>query len=474
MNAVKRINHFTTVILLVGLMLCSASDLQAQRNMKYQRLSSGDQRPSQFFDFLVLPGKTDKTVTFASVYSFSYRYLPFKKLNQPGSSSKERAFFSPVDLSMEVFNSNEAQLEEKDSDVSVERLNPAERSFWKDTAFAETYEQTQSELMFLYGNIGMELNPGVYTYVLQMKRGERSDPRISKTRTMRLDSYQDMDMGNVILGEELYSDQENENQLKLMSMGDNVKYGSDFYALAYIPGYNPEASYMIKIDELNISRGDTSTGDQVYNQKLENTDILTDLRPELISTTDNKNILQLTSDSNGFTYALLKVPNSTFPNALYQLAIQNDNDETVSKTTFRSMWIDMPRSLLSLDISIDMLRYIVDDATLDALSEGSSAERERKFRAFWKKRDPTPETEYNELMTEYYRRIDYAYQNFSTSNSIGYESDQGEVYIKFGPPENIERKFPPNGSTVEIWSYPNREFIFRATSGFGDFRLVSK
>lgn len=457
-------------------MSCSVSELQAQRNANYQQLSIGDQRPSQFFDFLVLPGNSDETVTFASVYSFSYRTLPFKKLNQASAANNDdkRAFFSPINLSMEVFNSNEAQLKKRDSNISVERLEPAERSFWEDTAYAETYEQTQTELMFLYGNIGMELKPGIYTYVLQMTRGERSDPRISRTRTVRIDPYRDMEVGNVILGEELYSGQQEENQLKLMSMRDNVKYGSDFYAFAYIPHYDPGDSYTLTIRELSITGKDTTKGEEVFVQKLGNNEIRTELKPQLVSTGENENILQLASDSDGFTYALVEVPNSTFPNASYQLTIRDNSEQTVSRTTYHSMWIDMPRSLLSLDIAIDMLRYIVDEATLDSLSEGSQSERERKFRAFWKKKDPTPDTEYNELMAEYYRRIDYAYQNFSTSNRIGYESDQGEVYIKFGPPQNIERKFPPSGSTVEIWSYPNREFIFRATSGFGDFRLVSE
>src|SRR5699024_8004613 len=145
-----------------------------------------------------------------------------------------------------------------------------------------------------------------------------------------------------------------------------------------------------------------------------------------------------------------------------------------SQTVFQSMWIDMPRSLLSLDFSTKMLHYIVSQETIDRLTEGNRAEREQKYRSLWKKKDPTPKTEYNELMAEYYRRIDYAYQNFSSSTQPGFDTDQGRIYITYGPPRDKERKFPTSGSTVEIWTYPNKEFIFRATSGFGDFRLVSE
>jgi len=472
---VKRIIYLTAVLLIGGMSLWSASDLQAQRNARYQKLSSGDQRPSQFFDFIVLPGETNETVTFASVYSFSYRYLPFKKLNSPAANKEGKAFFSPVNLIMEVFNSNENQLKNGGASVSVEQLNPAGRTFWEDSAYAETYEQTQSEQNFLYGNIGMELQPGIYTYVLQLKRGERTESRLSRTRTLRIEPYSDMEVGNVLLGEELYDNQQNQSRLKLMSMGNNVKFGSDFYAFAYIPEYNPKASYTLSVNQLNNSAAeDTSEGKQVFNYELEQKDIRQGLRPELISNDKNENLVQLTTDVGGFTYALVNIPNSTFQNAGYRLTLRDENNKTVARTTFRSMWIDMPRSLLSLDMAIDMLGYIVDDQTIGRLSEGSNEARERKFRDFWQERDPTPKTEYNELMAEYYRRIDYAYQHYSTSNAIGYESDQGRIYIRFGPPDNIERKFPTSGSTVEIWSYPNREFVFRATSGFGDFRLISE
>lgn len=469
----KRSTYFIPAIILL-LLISSVCDIQAQRNARYQKLSISGERPSQFFDFVILPGETDGVVEFVSVFSLSYRNLPFKKFNQSGSSSTERAFFSPANLNMEIFNSNKEQLQRQDDKVSVEGMEPAGRSFWEDTAYAETYEQTQSELAFLQGHIGMELKPGIYTYVLQMKRGERSDSQLSRTRTIRLESYSDMKVGNVLLGEELSSDQQGEPQLTLMSMGKNVKYGSDFYALAYIPNYDSEASYRIEVNTLKESRGNTTVGQQVFSHTLESGNIRINIKPKLVTSGEKKNTLRLASDPDGFTYALVKIPNSTFENASYRLTVnQANSSESVSETGFRSMWIDMPRSLLSLDTATDMLRYIVEDETLDNLSEGSREERERKFRAFWEKRDPTPDTQYNELMAEYYRRIDYAYQNFSTSNKIGYESDQGEVYIKFGPPKDIKRKFPTDGATVEIWTYPDREFVFRATSGFGDFRLVS-
>ncbi|MDX1586711.1 MAG: GWxTD domain-containing protein, partial [Balneolaceae bacterium] len=165
----------------------------------------------------------------------------------------------------------------------------------------------------------------------------------------------------------------------------------------------------------------------------------------------------------------------TFPNSIYRLTVTRDGQaRPVARTVFHSLWIEMPTSLLNLDVAIDMLKFIVSKEEIKRIKSGSQAVREQKFREFWESKDPTPKTEYNELMAEYYRRIDYAYEHFTTINTIGYESDQGEIYIKYGPPKNIERKFPTGEPAVEIWTYENRQFVFRATSGFGDFRLVSR
>jgi len=131
-------------------------------------------------------------------------------------------------------------------------------------------------------------------------------------------------------------------------------------------------------------------------------------------------------------------------------------------------------SLLNLNIAIDMLRFMVSDKKIEEIKSGSSAEKERKFREFWKERDPTPDTEFNELMTEYYDRIDYAYREFTTPQNPGFETDRGKAYILYGPPNEKERRLPTDAPAREIWYYDNRTLVFEATTGFGDFKLVAE
>ncbi len=93
--------------------------------------------------------------------------------------------------------------------------------------------------------------------------------------------------------------------------------------------------------------------------------------------------------------------------------------------------------------------------------------------AFWKKRDPNPNTPRNEKMEEYYARVDYANKHFSHYID-GWRTDMGMVYIMFGAPNNVDRHpFDLDAKPYEIWAYYdlNYSFVFVDQTGFGDYRL---
>jgi GWxTD domain-containing protein len=149
-------------------------------------------------------------------------------------------------------------------------------------------------------------------------------------------------------------------------------------------------------------------------------------------------------------------------------------DSVISvKHIFTVRWKGLPTPITDLDLAIDQLQYISNRETIDSMKNADPASKKEKFLAFWKKRDPTPNTETNELMEEYFQRIDYANKNFS-HYVPGWKSDRGMVYIIFGAPSNIERRpFDMDSKPYEIWTYfeMNREFVFVDQSGFGDYRL---
>ena len=65
-----------------------------------------------------------------------------------------------------------------------------------------------------------------------------------------------------------------------------------------------------------------------------------------------------------------------------------------------------------LSDAIDQLIYIAEKKEVKKLKALKGEEQISAFNAFWKKRDFTPETRYNEYMNEYYNRINIANQKY--------------------------------------------------------------
>lgn len=146
---------------------------------------------------------------------------------------------------------------------------------------------------------------------------------------------------------------------------------------------------------------------------------------------------------------------------------------TGASRTFFVRLRGLPVSILDIDRAIDQLQYIADRDIIDALKALPPDQKKDQFLAFWKRKDPLSSTEQNELMEEYYTRIDYANKSFGHYQE-GWRTDRGMVYVVFGPPNNIERHpFDIDAKPYEIWTYYslNRNFIFVDYNGFGDYRL---
>ncbi len=128
-----------------------------------------------------------------------------------------------------------------------------------------------------------------------------------------------------------------------------------------------------------------------------------------------------------------------------------------------------------IDEAIDQMKYILSPDELKQLAKARKDEREELFFKFWNDRDPNPGTNGNELMDQYYIRVAYAIEHF-TSFAPGWRNDMGMIYILFGPPDDIERSFmSSNRNAHQTWHYyrVNRSFTFYDENGFGDFRLTT-
>lgn len=447
------------LLLFVGI----STSLIAQR-VSYPQLVNRAENPTIFIDNVILPGD-DGNSTLAFIFRFNNDFIPFKRISGNDLNTPEEAeFYSTMRFNAEVF---EGELKRRQQSSA----NSVARDTWRDTLFTPNFEETQSKEQYASGALSMQLAPGTYNFMLQLSMMQEVSERNTQRRNIIVPDLNEKKTGEVYLIKDVNSESDH-TQLRLMNMQNNVLFGEDFHVLVRIPDYDPSSVYTLKVNNANTSRNDTTSGSNVFSYELKADNIHSNSTIELNKREDPS--LRLIQGDHSFTYAIADIPASQFDNAPYLLTLTKDGEEkALARYLFRSYWPDMPASLYNLNISIDMLRYILSENELKRIDSGSTEERERKFREFWEKRDPTPNTVYNELMAEYYRRIDYAFKEFgSQENPMGHESDQGEVYIKYGPPNEKERIFPPNGKTREIWTYPDRTFVFEASTGFGDFVLV--
>lgn len=139
------------------------------------------------------------------------------------------------------------------------------------------------------------------------------------------------------------------------------------------------------------------------------------------------------------------------------------------------------------------VRWIITDEERSTFKNlKTDDEREQFIEQFWLRRDPDPDTDVNEYREEYYTRIAYANEHY-TSGIPGWKTDRGRVYIVFGPPD--EKESHPSGGSYdrptwegggttstypfEIWWYRHLDDVgsdveieFVDPTGSGEYRVA--
>lgn len=142
---------------------------------------------------------------------------------------------------------------------------------------------------------------------------------------------------------------------------------------------------------------------------------------------------------------------------------------------FSVRWRGEPGTPRDLELAVEQLRYVMPRKRFKELQDSPMGYKHRLFEEFWATLDPTPDSDRNEMMQEYYRRAEFADRRFSWSRFAGWRSDRGRVYMIHGDPDEIERQEGDlDRPSWERWSYreSGRSFLFVDRQGFGDYQLV--
>jgi GWxTD domain-containing protein len=202
------------------------------------------------------------------------------------------------------------------------------------------------------------------------------------------------------------------------------------------------------------------------------------LRGKLVPGKENE-VATYTLDTSQVDQITAMIPLATerIPPGSHSLSLRvlSPTPELATKRDFETVWPEMPRSLRDFGYALQSLQHILTPDELDSLRSGNDAEVMARFEEFWTAKDRTPENAYNEVMNEYYRRVDHAMETFGTLlRPDGSKTDRGRIYILFGPPTRSERKLDPSGF-IEVWSYETagKQFIFLDDTKTGNYVLTS-
>ncbi len=259
----------------------------------------------------------------------------------------------------------------------------------------------------------------------------------------------------------------NQNFFQLFNLGSDVIFSQN-YGFVFLSKHK-YASATYSLSKLQPDEDNNEIIDSAINVPITSFEQRT-LTPSQISDTIRLNL----KNNENTTVNYISLNGLQLRQWRYEIKFTFPDSSQV-KTQFGARWLDMPVSLYDLDLSTEPLQFILTKDDYSELRRGGRETRIRKFEEFWKKKDTTPFTAYNEVMHEFYRRVDFAFTAFRTLREMnGAITDRGKIYILFGKPTLTERTLSPGGSPKEIWKYSslNKIFTFEDPSKQGNYKLA--
>lgn len=312
-----------------------------------------------------------------------------------------------------------------------------------------TFAETNSRLNPQFHSISVSLRPGRYKGELQLNDFESGE---SLTKELQL-TFRDFNRNKVHLSDILFIDKIDTTESgidytpNLNHVFDNVNSAFAAYAEIYPPDNGKDVDVQFTIFDKN--------GEKLYAVEKTystNSDVISTVIP--------------------FREHLVK------PGEYYFAVNATSGRQTAKiQRLFSVFWSNVPIAQTNLQIAVEQLSLVAHKKEVEAIREASPAEQQEKFDAFWRQRDPTPNTERNELKEEFFQRIDFANRNFTeiASGRAGWQTDRGKIYVVYGPPDDVDRRDSQiNVPAFETWHYNrlNRKYFFADRDGEGVFRLI--
>ncbi len=180
----------------------------------------------------------------------------------------------------------------------------------------------------------------------------------------------------------------------------------------------------------------------------------------------------------GFNYFVENIDDSLLIEGEYILnyEITQTGNKSTLKDTFQVIWFNKPSYLYKYDLALRPMQYLLSAKEFEKADDLSTDELEDWFKDYWKKKDSTPNTPFNEVQNEFYLRVQKSIQKYSLRFKEGWKTERGETLILYGEPGRIDKHHHLAGSKpYEIWFYDNlnKKITFIDKHDNGDFRIAS-
>ncbi|MFQ5797182.1 MAG: GWxTD domain-containing protein [Bacteroidota bacterium] len=372
-------------------------------------------------------------------------------------------FIARVDVTVEVFDKTNTSVAREILRKEIGSQEPPSISAKKD---------------FLQGIFSFELPPGDYRLYFEINDLQSSRKFIERAKKITLRNFKDvrLETSDVSFLEPLEVEDGRPRRFLPLNLGGDVFFGRNFDGYIEFTGTDlvrglPMIQYHLRFYNPGKRQNVTIVQDTVSRDH-----ILVGTRLE-IERSEASYLYRLDSSSLTRKYiALLKIDGERLERGRYNLEIvvRSAREEKTIRRSFDVRWIDMPLSLRNIDFAVSAMRHLIGNEA-DKWRSMREEEKVKTFNGYWKAKDETPETAYNEVQEEYFRRADYAYLNFSSLRQPnGIQTDRGKIYMLYGPPTKTERRLAPKRRPQEFWYYQAiaKLFIFEDSSRIGDYQLI--
>jgi len=423
---------------LLILLLCAFTFLHSQPNRKFNRGEGFGNRFALKPTVLVVP-ESGTSISVSYLYRIPYDLLVFEK--------KANNFIASGRILVEVKKDNElVRREIQDKKISVNDFN-----------------LTQSKSMAIEGIIKFDLEAD--TYLIE---GELSDMQSEEVIKLRPVNIRGMDYIETGIYDPIVIKLENSNcngtSLPLIvNQGGSIPFNSQAYQLII-----PIADTTAETVTIKMKNNEKDLIIKTISESYVTGISALECESKLFLNTEDSS----TQKTKNF---ILRDFSQNLDEGLLLLTINKGKEEKSQDYPIRVLWINKPISLRNPEFAIEMLQYIEEDSIISKLLDVDNERYPIVLHNYWKKYDPTPNTEFNELMEEFYSRIDYAALEFrGIGTKDGLSTDRGKVYIRFGKPDEVERYSNELGYVVETWTYatPHQKFVFVDQQGTGNFILI--